>query len=172
MLLAAAVAVTGAATSFVPAQGAMVAIVPPVKSDVAADIVPVEAEWARQYRQYNQRRWYPRHGGGWDGRHGWRGGHDWDDDDWRWRHRRHGRRGHHFDDDNGAALALGLFGFAAGAFLGSQLHGGYGGHGGAYYGGASCGAYDRHDAACDQRFRSYDWCSNTYLGYDGDRHYC
>src|SRR5688500_18643067 len=74
MLLAAAVAVTGAATSFVPAQGAMVAIVPPVKSDVAADIVPVEAEWARQYRQYNQRRWYPRHGGGWDGRHGWRGG--------------------------------------------------------------------------------------------------
>jgi hypothetical protein len=53
--------------------------------------------------------------------------------------------------------------------LGSQAYGGYGGGG---YGGGSCGVYDAHDRACDARFRSYDWCSNTYMGYDGYRHYC
>ena len=101
-------------------------------------------------------------GGGWDdgGRHGW------DNDGWRGNRGNYYRR-HHYrdwdDDDNGAGVALGLFGFAAGALVGSQLYGGQG------YGG---GGYDAHDAACARRFRSYDPYSNTYMGYDGYRHYC
>lgn len=29
-----------------------------------------------------------------------------------------------------------------------------------------------HVARCEARFRSYDWRTDTYLGYDGDRHRC
>jgi hypothetical protein len=29
-----------------------------------------------------------------------------------------------------------------------------------------------HRAACDARFRSYDWHSDTYMGFDGKRHSC
>jgi hypothetical protein len=167
ILLAATMAVGGAAASVVPVQAAMPQAAPPASTPAPVIQVQDDSEW--WYNQRGGRGWD--RGGDRDGQHGWRGG-GWDDDDWRWRQRHHRRHFRDRHDDDGAALALGLFGFATGAFLGSQLHGGYGGHGGAYYGGASCGAYDRHDAACDQRFRSYDWCSNTYLGYDGDRHYC
>jgi len=162
ILLAAAMAVSGAAASVVPVQAAMPQAAP--AAPTPAPIIQVQdgSEW--WYNQRGGRGWDR---GGRDGRHGWRADRGWDDDGRRFRDRRHGRRDRHFDDDHGAALALGLFGFATGAIVGSQLRGGYGG-----YGGASCGAYDAHDAACDRRFRSYDWCSNTFLGYDGDRHYC
>jgi len=163
-LLAAAMAVSGAAASVVPVQAAMPQAAPAASGP--APIIQVQNNAQSQW-WYNQRGGRGWDRGGRDGRHGWRGDRGWDDDDWRWRDRRRGRRDRHFDDDHGAALALGLFGFATGAIVGSQLRGGYGG-----YGGASCGAYDAHDAACDRRFRSYDWCSNTFLGYDGDRHYC
>ena len=49
-----------------------------------------------------------------------------------------------------------LFGFAIEA-MGSAL---------------SAGATNSHVAACEHRFRSYDRSSDTYLGYDGKRHYC
>lgn len=29
-----------------------------------------------------------------------------------------------------------------------------------------------HRARCDARYQSYDPWSDTYLGYDGDRHFC
>jgi hypothetical protein len=130
----------------------------------AVPVAPTPAPISQFQDNAQSRLWYVGDRRGWGGR-GWRHGGGWDDD-WRWRHRRHRH------DDDGAALALGLFGFATGALLGSQLHGGYSGYGGGYYGGGSCGTYDRRDAACDLRFRSYDWCSNTYMGYDGHRHYC
>jgi hypothetical protein len=33
-------------------------------------------------------------------------------------------------------------------------------------------AWDAHVARCYARYRSYDHVSDTYLGYDGYRHYC
>jgi BA14K-like protein len=94
------------------------------------------------------------HGGHW----GHYGGH--------WGHRGHG----------GFGAALG--GFAAGALLGSALAApGY-----YYYDAPGYGYYDAPDvyaepdagavAYCEQRFRSYDPASGTYLGYDGLRHPC
>ena len=29
-----------------------------------------------------------------------------------------------------------------------------------------------HARRCDARYQSYDWPSDTYLGFDGDRHRC
>ena len=78
--------------------------------------------------------------------------------DARWRHHHHG--------GGGAAIA----GFAAGALLGSMLAAPrpY------YYRRAAPYYYDDDDAVryCMSRFRSYDPCSGTYLGYDGYRHPC
>ncbi len=53
------------------------------------------------------------------------------------------------------ALA-GVFGFAAGVIAGSVN-------------GAANGS---HVAACEDRYRSYDRRSDTYLGFDGIRHDC
>jgi hypothetical protein len=177
ILLAAAMVVSGAATSVAPVQAAMPQAVP-----VAPTAVPISHGQDNAQSQL----WYVGDRGGWGGRgwghrggwggRGWGHGGGWDggggwDDGWGSRYGRH--------HDQGGALALGIFGLATGALLGSQLYGGYGGYGGGYYGGGDGGgyygggdAYDGHDAACDQRFRSYDWRSDTYMGYDGQRHYC
>jgi hypothetical protein len=91
--------------------------------------------------------------------HGWHGGHG-------------GHWGHHGGWGWGGA-AIG--GFAAGALLGSALAApGY------YYGGPGYyyppDVYEGPDpnvvAYCQQRYRSYDPASGTYLGYDGNRHPC
>jgi BA14K-like protein len=92
-----------------------------------------------------------------DAQHHWGGGH--------WHH------GGHW---GGAALG----GFAAGALLGSAFAGpsyyyddepGYGYYEGPeVYAGPGPGA----EAYCEQRYRSYDPESGTYLGYDGMRHPC
>jgi len=92
-----------------------------------------------------------------DAQHHWGGGH--------WHH------GGHW---GGAALG----GFAAGALLGSAFAGpsyyyddepGYGYYEGPeVYAGPGPGA----EAYCEQRYRSYDPASGTYLGYDGMRHPC
>jgi hypothetical protein len=94
----------------------------------------------------------------------------------------HGGGWHHGGGWGGAAA-----GFAAGALIGGALgaaasgpYYGYG-YGPGYYGydygyapgpvvveGSSGGA----EAYCEQRFRSYDPASGTYLGYDGLRHPC
>jgi BA14K-like protein len=64
----------------------------------------------------------------------------------------------------------GIAGFAAGALIGGALAPRpYG-----YYYGEPAYAYapDDAEAYCEQRFRSYDPRSGTYLGYDGRRHPC
>ncbi|HET9717995.1 MAG TPA: BA14K family protein [Pseudolabrys sp.] len=73
----------------------------------------------------------------------------------------------------GAAIG----GFAAGALLGSALTApryygspGYYDYGPEVY--ASPGPDADAVAYCQQRFRSYDPASGTYLGYDGVRHPC
>lgn len=83
----------------------------------------------------------------------------------------HGHHGgwHHHRGGWGAGIA----GFAAGAILGSALaprpYYYYGEPAYAYQPG-----YDDNSAVgyCEQRFRSYDPASGTYLGYDGHRHPC
>ena len=98
----------------------------------------------------------------------WRRHHRWDrrahfdDDDWRWR--RHHRDwdddwrwGHRHDHDFGEAAAATIFGLAAGAIAG----------------GIAAGAVDDDSYyRCKAEYRSFDEESWTYLGYDGDRHYC
>lgn len=76
----------------------------------------------------------------------------------RWRH-------HH--GGGGAAIA----GFAAGAILGGVLASQQPYYYGPTYGPAY--AYEgRSVGYCEQRFKSYDPESGTYLGYDGYRHPC
>jgi len=80
--------------------------------------------------------------------------HSWDRDRYdRWYNRHHRRSG---PEDAAAAI----FGFAAGAAAGALS--------GAFHG----GVMTSHVAACDARYRSYDPGSDTYMGYDGHRHYC
>ena len=82
-------------------------------------------------------------------------------------------RWHHGWRGGGGAIA----GFAAGALIGGALASGpyyYGpryAYGPGYY---NDYAYSpgRSVAYCEQRFKSYDPGSGTYLGYDGDRHPC
>lgn len=78
---------------------------------------------------------------------GWRGGRHYRGHHHGWRHRRH----------SGWGPAVG--GFVAGAAIGSAIANSR----------AQAGQYD---AYCEQRFKSYDPQSGTYLGYDGQRHPC
>jgi len=99
-------------------------------------------------------------------RHGWRGGY----------------RGSGF---GGPGLGLAAGAIIGGAFLGATQpygyyrNGGYYGNGGYGYAGYDQGyvavspyADGNEVAYCQQRFRSYDPGSGTYLGYDGLRHSC
>ena len=93
-----------------------------------------------------------RHGGHW----GHHGGH--------WRHHHHG----------GWGAAAG--GFAVGALIGSALAAPryyYYDEPGYYYAPDVYAGPDPSTVAyCEQRFRSYDVSTGTYLGYDGIRHPC
>lgn len=82
------------------------------------------------------------------GRHGWYRG-----------HRHHGY---------GAGVGAGIAGLAAGAIIGGAIANS---QAPAYYGVAPSPGGDAV-AYCEQRFKSYDPASGTYLGYDGDRHPC
>ena len=80
-------------------------------------------------------------------------------------------------------LGLGL-GLGAGALLGGAILGAPGPYGRYGYGAYDPGYYDQgytsvspyvggdEIAYCQQRFRSYDPASGTYLGFDGLRHPC
>ena len=89
----------------------------------------------------------------------WHGGH-WHHGGWGW---------------GGAALG----GFAAGALVGSALAAPYY-YGPGYYAAPVYEGPEVYDAGpgpdavayCEQRYRSYDPASGTYLGYDGIRHPC
>ena len=76
----------------------------------------------------------------------------WDEAQYQGWYRDHYRH-RDFRADNAVA---GLFGFAAGVIAGSVANGGGG----------------THVAVCEDRYRSYDRRSDTYLGYDGIRHDC
>ncbi|MEF2073042.1 BA14K family protein [Consotaella sp. CSK11QG-6] len=92
-----------------------------------------------------------------------RGHNNWDNDRYqRW------YRDHHDGKD---AAAAAIFGLAAGAIAGGVVAG---------------ATRDRtppprgrgmpeasgHQQACAQKYRSYDYRSDTYMGYDGQRHRC
>ncbi len=77
---------------------------------------------------------------------------NWNEAHYQGWYRDHYRR-HDFGADNAVA---GLFGFAAGVIAGSVVNGG----------GLT------HVTVCEDRYRSYDRRSDTYLGFDGMRHDC
>lgn len=147
-MVAASIAVTSAATSFVPAQ-ALPRIAPVAVQDGAnADIQQVarRPRWKpRRYGSRHQARRYsrPRH--------------------YVQRYPRHYRRnyysgyGHHhrYGSNIGVGVTLGIVGLAAGAIVGSG-----------YYGGLSW-----HEA-CARKYRSFNWNTGLYLGYDGHWHRC
>jgi hypothetical protein len=76
-------------------------------------------------------------------------------------YRRHYYGGYRGGFDPGAAAALGIIGLAAGAIAGAAL---------------APAPYVVGDpnwiAYCSSRYRSFDPMSGTYLGFDGNRHYC
>lgn len=155
-LLAAAMAITGSAVSFAPAAVAVPQVSPAIFNQAApaAGVQQVRdhsARWRQNNRNWsNNRNW-----GDWrrDNRHYSR--------NYRYGNRYYGNRYYRYrDNDNGSAIALGIFGLAAGAIVGSQLRGG------GYGGGSS------YDAACHRKYNSYDSYSKTFLGYDGYRHRC
>jgi hypothetical protein len=103
-----------------------------------------------------------------------------------------GYRGGYYRGRGFGGVGLGL---AAGAIIGGAIigatqpygYGGYGGYGGGYsdydpgdgyaapaggYGYAAPYAGGSQVGYCQQRFRSYDPGSGTYLGFDGFRHPC
>jgi hypothetical protein len=71
---------------------------------------------------------------------------------------RHGGYGGHHHHGGGGAGAAVLGGLAAGAIIGGAI--------------AASRANADAQAACAQRYRSYDPGSGTYLGLDGLRHAC
>jgi len=83
--------------------------------------------------------------------------HDWQDNrhSWNERHYHNWYRRHH-DAVGPEDAAAALFGFVAGAAA-NVITGGAG---------------VSHRDACEAHYRSYDWRSDSYLGYDGDRHPC
>jgi len=92
----------------------------------------------------------------------------WRDDDYNrfYRSRRSGL-------DN---IASGLFGFGFGAILGGAIANSNNNNSGYSSGdrliGPVGGSSRSHVQACFSRYQSYDARSDTYLGYDGDRHRC
>lgn len=77
----------------------------------------------------------------------------------------------------GAGVGLGIAGaLIGGAIIGATQPYGYYGYPSGYYGPAYVVAPpyvgDGEVAYCQQRFRSYDPYSGTYLGFDGLRHPC
>jgi len=77
----------------------------------------------------------------------WRRNHNcWDDSHYR------GFYDTHQHDFGNVAAAL-IFGLAAGAMSGAIMN-------------------SSHVQACENRYRSYDRATDTFLGYDGWRHYC
>jgi hypothetical protein len=89
---------------------------------------------------------------------------DWRDNRHRWDearyHRWYGRHHDFFGPDDAAAT---VFGFVAGAAAATAATAG------AVTGSIVDGS---HVARCEARYRSYDPASDTFLGYDGERHYC
>ncbi len=137
-------------------------------TSLAASVAPAAADPRRD--EYIKR-WYlqnPRDDGykRWErDRRGWR---DRDYRDW--------YRRHHRDNNNDSAAAA-IFGLAAGALASGLVTGTVQPRAAAPSGGVpSAGGYpygsDGYYRYCSSKYRSFDPSSGTFLGYDGNRHYC
>jgi len=93
---------------------------------------------------------------------------------------RYYRGGHR---NSGAALGAGIAGFALGAIVGGALSAPrYYDQPNVYYRPVAPrrvyrvapgrSSHARHVARCEAKYRSYDARTDTFLGYDGYRHYC
>lgn len=91
------------------------------------------------------------------------------------RHTRRHFRGHHprgyghrhyRGRDRGAAAAAGILGFGLGAMAGQAM-----GQPRTHYQ-THAGLPPQHVQWCQQRYRSYDVQSDTFLSYDGNRYHC
>ena len=90
----------------------------------------------------------------------------------------------HWHGHHGGGIGAGIAGFAAGALIGGAVAAGSGPYyyrGGPYYGGygydyapdvVEVPAGGGAEAYCEQRYRSYNPSTGTYLGYDGRHHPC
>ena len=67
------------------------------------------------------------------------------------------------------SIAAGLFGLTFGAILGGAIANSNNRNGDRVVGRVNGNS---HVAACYARYRSYDESTDTFLGYDGRRHYC
>ena len=76
---------------------------------------------------------------------------------WWWHHPHYH---HYYNYGPGPAIGAGILGFAAGAAIAGAAQD------------RSYASEDGHTAACEDAYRSYDVRTDTYLGYDGVRHYC
>ena len=81
---------------------------------------------------------------------------------WRWRHHNRYR--------SGVYLGLGLSPFFGNSYYGSPYY--YDDYDDDYTVYAPRRSGSRHVRWCLNRYQSYDPSSNTFLGYDGDRHRC
>ncbi len=120
---------------------------------------PASAQrWTRADRDRYIERWC-------DDRPRTEGCYEWRRDRGRWDDRRYRDwyRRHHDDDRDEAGIAA-LFGLGVGALLGGTVAGPL----------AEPRGRDvtEHVRRCQERYRSYDPRTNTYLGYDGYRHPC
>lgn len=100
---------------------------------------------------------------------------------WQYRHNRHGYRYHDVRRNNNDAIALGVLGLAAGAIIGGAIADShrnyeqprvYNAPRGIEYSGDIepwTPAWYRY---CDNRYRSFNDRTGTYRGYDGRDHFC
>jgi len=89
----------------------------------------------------------------------WRRNRDrWDRDDY--------QRWYRWNQPSFGSVGAGIFGFIAGAAIANGINNsnnnGWSGN----------GSWSSHVARCEARYRSYDERSDSFLGYDGDRHRC
>lgn len=93
----------------------------------------------------------------------WKGCKDWKRNHKHWGHNEY-RNWYLWNRPNVGSVAAGLFGFAVGAAIMSNMNRdrGYG----------YDDAFDEHVAACEARYRSYNAETDMFLGYDGKHHRC
>ena len=82
----------------------------------------------------------------------------WDRDDY--------RQWYSWNRSSVGNVGAGIFGFIAGAAIANSINNsndnGWSGN----------GSYNSHVARCEARYRSYDEETDSFLGYDGNRHRC
>ena len=147
-LLAASIALSGSTIGVTGASAAVPRLSAPAAVETGAPIEQVDRRGGnyKKWKKHSRSRGHDRH---YSKRHRHNS------------HRYYSSRRHHHRHHDGFPFAAGIVGFA----LGSALANSYSAP--RYYGGG-----DSQDAYCARKYRSYDPYSNTFMGYDGRRHYC